>query len=48
MSENCNCVHHHDHAEKPLNKFEQALSKYSTTISDEEVRHAVKQIIAAK
>ena len=48
MSENCNCGHHHDHEEKPLNKYEQALSKYRTNISDEEVRNAVKQIIAEK
>ena len=51
MSENCNCGHHHDHEhkkERPLNKYEQALSKYRTNISDEEVRNAVKQIIAEK
>ena len=48
MSENCNGGHHHDHEEKPLNKYEQALSKYRTNISDEEVRNAVKQIIAEK
>lgn len=48
MSENCNCGHHHDNEEKPLNKYEQALSKYRTNISDEEVRNAVKQIIAEK
>ena len=51
MSENCNCGHHHDHEhreERPLNKFEQALSKYRTNISDEEVRNAVKKIIAEK
>ena len=51
MSENCNCGHHHDHEhreERPLNKFEQALSNYRTNISDEEVRNAVKKIIAEK
>ena len=51
MSENCNCGHHHDHEhreERPLNKYEQALSKYRTNISDEEVRNAVKKIIAEK
>ena len=48
MSENCNCGHHHDHEEEPLNKYEQALCKYRTNISDEEVRNAVKQIIAEK
>lgn len=48
MSENCNCGHHHDHEEKPLSKYEQALSKYRTNISDDEVRNAVRQIIAEK
>ena len=48
MSANCNSGHHHDHEEKPLNKYEQALCKYRTNISDEEVRNAVKQIIAEK
>ena len=48
MSENCSCGNHHDHEERPLNKYEQALSKYRTNISDEEVRNAVKQIIAEK
>ena len=48
MTDNCNFGHHHDHEEKPLNKYEQALSKYRTNISDEEVRNAVKQIIAEK
>ena len=48
MNENCSCGHHHDHEERPLNKSEQALSKYRTNISDEEVRNAVKQIIAEK
>ena len=51
MTDNCNCGHHHDHEhreERPLNKYEQALSKYRTNISDEEVRNAVKKIIAEK
>ena len=48
MSENCNCGHHHDHEERPLSKYEQALSKYRTNISDDEIRNAVRQIIAEK
>ena len=48
MSENCNCGHHHDHEERPLSKYEQALSKYRTNISDDEVRNAVRQILAEK
>ena len=43
MSEN----HNHNHA--PLmSKYEEALSKYNLNISDEEVREAVKKIIAEK
>ena len=48
MTDNCNCGHHHDHEERPLSKYEQALSKYRTNISDDEVRNAVRQIIAEK
>ncbi len=49
MSEHCNCGHDHEHLEeRPLNKIEQALSKYRTNISDEEVRNAVRKIIAEK
>ena len=49
MSEHCNCGHDHEHhEERPLNKIEQALSKYRTNISDEEVRNAVRKIIAEK
>ena len=48
MTEHCNCGHHHDHEERPLSKYEQALSKYRTNISDDEVRNAVRQIIAEK
>lgn len=48
MTDHCNCGHHHDHEERPLSKYEQALSKYRTNISDDEVRNAVRQIIAEK
>ena len=49
MSEHCNCGHDHEHhEERPLNKIEQALSKYRKNISDEEVRNAVRKIIAEK
>ena len=48
MSEQCNCGHHHDQEERPLSIYEQALSKYRTNISDEEVRNAVRKIIAEK
>lgn len=42
------CEHEHHHHENPKSKYEQALSKYNTEISDEEVREAVKKIIAEK
>ena len=34
--------------ERPLSKYEQALSKYALNISDEEVRNAVRKLIAEK
>jgi deoxyribose-phosphate aldolase len=45
----CSCGHeHHHHDERPENMYEQALSLYNCNISDEEVREAVKKIIAEK
>lgn len=45
----CSCGHeHHHHDERPENMYEQALSLYDCNISDEEVREAVKKIIAEK
>src|SRR5574344_3068245 len=41
-------VHHHHHDEPQTSKYEQALSKYNFDIKDEEVREAVKKIIAEK
>ena len=41
-------AHHHHHDEPQTNKYEQALSKYNFDIKDEEVREAVKNIIAEK
>lgn len=40
--------HCHNHGNKALNKYEEALGKYNTEISDDEVREAVKKIIAEK
>jgi deoxyribose-phosphate aldolase len=40
--------HHHHHDEPKQSKYEEALSKYNTDISDEEVSAAVKKIIAEK
>jgi deoxyribose-phosphate aldolase len=34
--------------EKKMNKYEEALAKYNTKISDEDVRNAIKQLIAEK
>lgn len=51
MSENhadhCCCGHHHGH-DSEKSKYEVALSKYNTAVSDSEVREAVKKIIAEK
>lgn len=47
-SDHCCCGHHHDHAQKKSNKYEDALSKYNMAIDDNEVREAVKKIIAGK
>lgn len=45
----CYCGHeHHHHDERPENMYEQALSLYDCNISDEEVREAVKKIIAER
>ena len=41
--------HHHHHVEMPQkSKYEEALAKYNLDITDEEVKAAVKQIIAEK
>ena len=45
MAENHNHEHHH---EMPKSQIEEALSKYNLNISDEEVKEAVKKIIAEK
>jgi deoxyribose-phosphate aldolase len=45
MAEHHNHEHHH---EMPKSQIEEALSKYNLNISDEEVKEAVKQIIAEK
>ena len=41
--------HHHHHVEMPTkSKYEEALAKYNLNITDEEVKAAVKKIIAEK
>ena len=45
MAENHNHEHHH---EMPKSQIEEALSKYNLNVSDEEVKEAVKKIIAEK
>ena len=41
--------HHHHHVEMPTkSKYEEALAKYNLNITDEEVKEAVKKIIAEK
>ena len=44
----CGHEHHHHHDERPENMYEQALSLYDCNISDDEVREAVKKIIAER
>lgn len=41
-------AHCHNHGNKSQSKYEEALGKYNTEISDDEVREAVKKIIAEK
>ena len=51
MSEHCNCGHehhHHHHDERPEDMYQQAMNLYNYNISDEEVKVAVKKIIAEK
>ena len=49
MSEHCNCGHeHHHHDELPVDMYQQALNLYNFDISDDEVKEAVKKIIAEK
>ncbi|MCI5913053.1 MAG: deoxyribose-phosphate aldolase [Prevotella sp.] len=42
------CEHHHHHDTPQKSKYDEALSKYNTDISDAEVGEAVKKIIAEK
>jgi deoxyribose-phosphate aldolase len=46
MAENHNHEHHHEMPQK--SQIEEALSKYNLEVSDEEVKEAVKKIIAEK
>jgi len=49
MAEKHNCEHEHHHHDAPkMSKYDEALSKYNTDISDEEVRQAVRKLIAEK
>jgi deoxyribose-phosphate aldolase len=50
MADNHDHSHGHEHHQHAplMSKYEQALAKYNTNISDEEVRQAVKKIIAEK
>ena len=51
MSENCSCGcghHHHDNEEQLKSMYEQALALYDFNIKDEDVKEAVKKIIAEK
>ena len=49
MAEHHHEHEHHHHVEMPQkSQIEEALSKYNLNISDEEVKEAVKKIIAEK
>jgi len=49
MSEHCNCGHEHHHHDEPLqDMYQQALNLYNFDIKDEDVKEAVKKIIAEK
>lgn len=49
MTEHCNCEHHHhDEEMNRPNKYEEALTKYNTQLNDDEVKAAVRKIIAEK
>ncbi len=44
--QHCNCGHEHD--AQPKSKYEEALAKYNCKLSDDDVKAAVKKIIAEK
>lgn len=44
----CGCGHNHNHADPKMSKYDEALNKYDTDLKDEDVREAVKKIIAEK
>ena len=49
--DHCECGHdheHHHHEAQPVSRIEEALKKYNLDITDEEVKEAVKKIIAEK
>jgi len=47
--DHCECGHeHHHHGMQPESKIEEALKKYNLDITDEEVKEAVKKLIAEK
>lgn len=44
----CGCCHDHQHEAPKMSKYDEALAKYDTDLKDEDVREAVKKIIAEK
>jgi deoxyribose-phosphate aldolase len=44
----CNCGHEHHHDAHPKSKYEEALAKYNCELNDDDVKAAVKKIIAEK
>lgn len=48
MAKHCNCGNEHQHDAAAKSKYEEALAKYNCKLNDEEVKAAVKKIIAEK
>ncbi len=46
--EHCECHHEHHHEAQPNSRIEEALKKYNLDITDDQVKEAVKKIIAEK
>lgn len=46
--DHCRCGHDHHEHEQKKSKYDEALAKYNTELNDDEVRAAVKKIIAEK
>lgn len=48
MNESCHCHHHDEHSQHPVNRFDEAFSKYDLHLHDEEVHAAVTRLLDEK